>query len=137
MTAPVPNAQWGVQWEAFAPEDGVMPEQPRGPEQPVPPVNDDGSALTEEQIAAHQAAFDRYVNEELPAFDAAMQQWWAEVDVLLTLDEHWRTLINTYPDEATAREQLPLMRAANEGNRAARDHVLVWAPPVTWTPVEE
>lgn len=114
-TEPV-NIVWGVQWEVF-----VMPEAFAG-SLPVAPA-----PMSEEPTDEEREAWQSYL-EANAAFEAEM--------LTLTGDEdNWSVAVSPM-DEASARDTLPLLRDANQGNPFNRNYQLVQAVEPVWTVVE-
>lgn len=121
MTTPTPpvDAQWGVQWDVFAPADDVMPPQPPQP----PPLSGE---VTQEQQDAYQVALGEY--------NAEMDAWQAAVLALTADDANWRRTVAAFADRDAAEWMLTQMRATGNTD-TARNFELAWAPSTTWTVV--
>ncbi|AKF14462.1 hypothetical protein SEA_FLAGSTAFF_25 [Mycobacterium phage FlagStaff] len=114
-TEPV-NIVWGVQWEVF-----VMPES-FASSLPVAPA-----PMSDEPTDEEREAWQTYL-EANAAFEAEM--------ITLTGDEdNWSPTVAVM-DEEQARNSLPMLRDANQGNPFNRNFQLVQAVEPVWTVVE-
>lgn len=124
MTTAVPSTViWGIQWEVFVMPASFETERPKPPEYP-------GEDAPTEQIDAY--------NEAAAAFVTANAAFEAEMEQVAQDEANWFTTVSPMDDEDSARDTLPVLRQANDGNPFIRNFELVKANRPRWTvvPVE-